>query len=151
MAALTSHQIMDRLELAAYVLQRLPNPTGSGARGYGGSWPDVVHEAHLSYGWAEARMRVIPSAKDIQDMETALGWLELVRDPLDRRIVWMRAEGHRWRAVCRRVGLVRQTCHRRALAALLTIEKHLAAEAKRSGQSRKGGARGTGGDMGSGR
>lgn len=124
--SLTSGQIMDRLEAAAITLRRLPNPTGSGARGYGGSWPDVVQEAHLAYGYTAARIRVTPSAQDIANMDQALGWLSLLSDPIDRRILFMRAENHRWRSICHRTGLVRQTCHRRAVAALLTIEKRLA-------------------------
>lgn len=132
MADLSPSDIADRLEDAARVLRRLPNPPGSGPRGYGSPWPDVVHEAHLAYGYGSASMRVIPSARDIQAMEEALGWLELVSDPLDRRILWMRAEGHRWAAVCRRVGLVRQTCHRRAIAATLTISNRLSKQKKAS-------------------
>lgn len=127
---LTAAQITDRLEAAAITLRRLPNPQGSGPKGYGSAWPVVVQEARHAYGYTEARMRVIPSAKDIQLMEEAIGWLELLKDPDDRRVLWMRAENHRWRAICHRVGLVRQTCHRRAIAAVLTIEKAVASRAK---------------------
>lgn len=130
---LTAAQITDRLEAAAIVLRRLPNPAGSGARGYGTSWPDVVQDARHAYGYSEARVRVIPSAKDIELMDEAIGWLSFLKDPVDRRIVWMRAENHRWRSVCYRVGLVRQTAHRRAVAAILTIEKNLAARARKVG------------------
>lgn len=133
---LTSGQIADRLEAAAVTLRRLPNPSGSGARGYGSSWPDVVQDARHAYGYHETRMRVVPSARDIELMEEALGWLSLISDPVDRRIVWMRAEAYRWRAICIRVGLVRQTCHRRAIAAVLTIEKKLAQRG--SGGRRRG-------------
>lgn len=124
--SLKAGQITDRLEAAAITLRRLPAPAGSGARGFGSSWPDVVQEVRHAYGYNSTRIRVTPSAKDIQMMDEALGWLSLLKDPLDRRILWMRAENHRWRTICIRVGLVRQTCHRRAVAAVLTIEKSLA-------------------------
>lgn len=143
--SLKAGEITDQLELAAMTLRRLPNPTGSGARGYGSSWPDIVQDARHAYGYNEARMRVVPSAREIKLMEEALSWLSLLPDPVDRRILWMRAENHRWRAICHRVGLVRQTCHRRAVAAVLTIEKKLDAAA-RAGQlsatpvNREGGA-----------
>ncbi|MTH62149.1 DUF6362 family protein [Paracoccus litorisediminis] len=133
---LTSALIWERMEAAALTLRRLPNPSGSGARGYGSSWPTVVREAKDAYGYHATRLRVVPSPTDIQNMDEALGWLSLISDPLDRRIVWMRAEGHRWRAVCHRVGLVRQTAHRRAIAAVLTIERSLAAKTRR-GAGRK--------------
>lgn len=113
------------MEEAARTLRRLPNPTGSGPRGYGSSWPDYVREAKHAYGYHEARMRVVPSARDISDMEEALGWLMLVSDPDDRRIVWMRAEGRRWQAVQGAVGLSRSAAWRRWTAALLTIARAL--------------------------
>ena len=41
------------------------------------------------------------------------------------RIVWLRAEGQRWRQVCYRAGVVRSTAWRRWVAALITISKKL--------------------------
>ena len=67
-------------------------------------------------------MRVIPSAADIASMEVCLDWLRLV-SPEDARIIWHRAEGHRWRYVCIQAGCVRQTAWRRWVAALATIAK----------------------------
>jgi hypothetical protein len=126
---ITPREIEDRFEDAALTLRRLPNPPGSGPRGYGVSWPDYVQEAKHAYGYAEARMRVIPSASDIQKMEDCIAWLHLL-DPEDARIVWLRAEGVRWRQVCYRAGVVRSTAWRRWAAALLTIAKHLNAQEK---------------------
>ena len=69
-------------------------------------------------------MRVVPSARDIQRMEDCIGWLAWL-DPEDARIVWLRAEGVRWRQVCIRAGVVRSPAWRRWAAALLTIAKKL--------------------------
>ena len=71
---MTPREIEDRFEEAALTLKRLPNPPASGARGYGRSWPDYVHEAKHAYGYEPARMRVSPNAREIQRMEEALGW-----------------------------------------------------------------------------
>lgn len=57
---ITPREIEDRFEEAALTLKRLPNPPGSGARGYGRSRPDYAHKAKHAYGYEEARMRVIP-------------------------------------------------------------------------------------------
>lgn len=128
---MTPCEIEDRLEEAALTLKRLPNPPTSGARGYGRSWPDYVHEAKHAYGYEPARMRVIPNAREIQRMEEALDWLALIGGDSEqqaadnRRIVWMRAEGHRWQTICRHVGCVRSTAWRRWTASLLTIAKRL--------------------------
>ena len=120
---LTPRDIEDRFEEAAYTLRRLPEKDRP--RGYGGSWPSVVQEAKHAYGYTpEAPIRVIPRAAAITRMEDCIGWLAWL-DPEDARIVWLRAEGVRWRQVCIRAGVVRSTAWRRWAASLLTIAKHL--------------------------
>ncbi len=123
-------EVEDRLEEAAVTLRRLPNPPGSGPKGHGSSWPEYVHEAKHAYGYHTTRLRVVPSARDIARMEEAIAWLLFIRDPDDRRIVWMRAEGVRWRDVCVNAGCCRSTAHRRWSAALLTISKALKVKKK---------------------
>lgn len=122
---LSPRDIEDRMEEAALTLRRLPNPPGSGPRGHGSSWPEYVREARHAYGYHEARMRVIPSAREIERMDEAIGWLILIPDPDDRRIVWLRADGWRWRAICNRVGVTRSTAWRRWAASFFVICKAL--------------------------
>lgn len=77
------------------------------------------------YGYTPERpMRVIHSAAAISRMEECFDSL-LMLNPEDARIVWLRAEGARWRQVCIRAGVVRSTAWRRWVAALLTISKKL--------------------------
>lgn len=145
---ISPREIEDRFEEAALTLRRLPNPAGSGARGYGRSWPEYAHEARHAYGYGKARMRVIPNPREIQRMEEALEWLMLIGGESEqatidnRRIVWMRAEGYRWRQICRAVGCVRSTAWRRWTAALLTISNKL--NKQRKSRSRAGSAKATG-------
>ena len=102
---LSPRDIEDRFEEAAYTLRRLPERDRP--RGYSSYWPAVVHDAKHAYGYTpEAPMRVIPSAAAITRMEECFDWLMLV-DPEDARIVWLRADGMRWRQVCIRAGVVR--------------------------------------------
>jgi hypothetical protein len=83
-----------------------------------------------AYGYTpEAPMRIVPSAAAITRMEECFDWL-LILEPEDARIVWLRAEGVRWRQVCYRAGVVRTTAWRRWAASLLTIAKHLNAKEK---------------------
>ena len=104
---LTPREIEDRLEEAAYTLRNLPEKDRP--RGYGNSWPPVVHDAKHAYGYTPERsMRVIPSAAAISRMEECFHWL-LMLNPEDARIVWLRAGGARWRQVCIRAGVVRST------------------------------------------
>jgi hypothetical protein len=138
---MTPREIEDRFEEAALTLKRLPNPPASGPRGYGRSWPEYIHESRHAYGYEPARMRVIPNAREIQRMEEVLDWLALIGGETEqtaadnRRIVWMRAEGHRWQTVCRHVGCVRSTAWRRWTASLLTISKALKRLEKRPSQT----------------
>lgn len=127
----TARIIEDRMEEAALTLRRLPNPPGSGPKGFGQSWPEYVHEAKHAYGYHETRMRVIPSAAEIQRMEECIDWLRFI-GPEEARIVWLRAEGWRWRQVCIQAGCVRQTAWRRWVAALQTIANHLNKQEKTS-------------------
>ncbi len=128
---LTTDQVEERFELAALTLKRTPNPTGSGPKGFGSSWPDYVRSRFTAYGTEAARVRVIPSPKEIQMMEDTIGWLMLLKsddeekDSVDRRIVWMRAERQPWRYICSHVGLSRAQANRRWAAALITITKRL--------------------------
>ena len=118
--SITPSDLEDLFEEAARTLRRLPNPPGSGPKGYGSSWPEYIHEAKDANGYEAAQMRVIPSTADIANMEICLDWLRLVK-PDDAKIIWLRAEGYRWRHVCIEVGCVRQTAWRRWVAALATI------------------------------
>lgn len=120
----TARMIEDRMEEAALTLRRLPNPAGSGPKGFGQSWPEYVRDAKHAYGYHEVRIRVVPSAAEIQRMDECIDWLRFVK-PDDARIVWLRAEGWRWRQVCIQAGCVRQTAWRRWVAALQAIANHL--------------------------
>lgn len=121
---ITPSELEDRFEEAALTLRRLPNPPGSGPKGYGTAWPEYVRDARHAYGYHEARMRVVPSAQDIERMEECIGWLRLV-GASEGRIIWLRAERVRWRQICIRMGCVRSTAWRRWAAALITIANHL--------------------------
>jgi len=139
---ISPREIEDRLEEAALTLRRLPSPPGSGPKGFGSSWPEVVRDTRHAYGYETARMRVVPSARDIARMEEVIAWLPLIADPVDRRIVWMRAENHRWRQICIIAGCVRSTAHRRWLASLLTLANHL--NKKEKAERRRAAAKGDG-------
>lgn len=121
---ITASMIEDRFEEAARTLRRLPNPPGSTPRGYSSSWPEYRHDPGQSYGYNETRVRVAPTPAAIKRMEECFEWLGWI-DPEDARIVWLRAEGMRWRQIGIRMGCVRQTAWRRWVAALATIANHL--------------------------
>ena len=130
---MTAGEIEERFEEAARTLRRLPDPPGSGPKGYGSSWPEYIRDARHAYGWHNATVKIVPSAAEIARMEECIEWLALV-SPEDARIIWMRAEGRRWRQICIRAGVVRQTAWRRWVAALHTIANRLNGSRRRTGR-----------------
>lgn len=123
----TASMVEERFEEAAFTLRRLPDTR---VPGYFNTWPQVVRSAYEAFGWERARMpRIAPSPAAIGRMEETITWLMwLERD--DALIVWLRAEGVRWKPICCRVGLTRQTAWQRWVAALVTIANRLSNEAK---------------------
>ncbi len=69
-------------------------------------------------------MRVLPSPQAISRMEETLTWTAGL-DPVDGKIVWLRAYGYRWREVCRAVGLRRASAHQHWVYALCLIAHRL--------------------------
>lgn len=107
---------------AADVLSRLPEPR---VRGFVTSWPPIVREFCEAYGWQDAVLRrPPPPAAAIDRMDMALQWLAWL-DQRDSRIVWLRACGKPWKAVCWEVGLARAAAHQHWMFALCVISWRL--------------------------
>lgn len=127
---ITISEVEERFEEAAYTLKHVR--VASGPRGYGSSWPDVVRSAFTAYGpEAAGPMRIVPSAAQISRMEECIDWLRLV-DGEDARIIWLKAEGVKWKFICYRAGKTRQTAWRHWVAALQTIVNRLNASEKKA-------------------
>ena len=110
-----------RFEEAAWVLKRMPEPR---LQGYFSTWPairpsfaDLVHQ--------EPRpMKILPSPQAISRMEETLTWT-VGLEPVDGKIVWMRAYRTRWKQICWTVGLQRSAAHQHWLYALCVISLRL--------------------------
>src|SRR5690606_14176711 len=91
-----------RLAEAAAVLKRLP---GGRVRGYFNTWPQHSYEFADLVG-QEPRETSLPppSPAAISRMEETLAWT-IGLDPIDGKIIWMRAHSVPWKAICWRVGL----------------------------------------------
>ena len=114
----TPSLIEERFIEAADVMRRLPNVR---VPGYFNTWPKVLCEFADLVGQEPTRLRRPPPAPDaISRMEEALGWLRWL-EPADAKIVWLRATGERWKAICWKVGLARTAANQRWLYALCVI------------------------------
>jgi hypothetical protein len=108
----TPSLVEERLSEAAFVLKRLP---AERRRGYFNVWPQIVHDFADKVGQEPRPMRVLPSPAAISRMEETLSWT-VGLDPIDGKIVWMRAHGERWS-----VGMQRSAAHEHWLYALCVI------------------------------
>jgi Domain of unknown function (DUF6362) len=118
----TVSMLEEQFEEAARTLRRLPDTR---VPGYFNSWPPIVRSAFEAFGYERARMpRIAPSPQAIGRMEETITWLAWL-EPDDARIVWLRAEGVRWKPICYRVWLTRQAAWARWVAALITIANRL--------------------------
>lgn len=114
----TPSLIEERFVEAADVMKRLP---GVRVPGYFNTWPKMVCEFADLVGREPRPLRRPPPAPDaISRMEETLEWLRWL-EPTESKIVWMRASGERWKAVCWTVGLARPTAHQYWLYALCVI------------------------------
>jgi Domain of unknown function (DUF6362) len=118
----TPSVIEERFVEAADVMKRLPDVR---VPGYFNTWPKMLCEFADLVGQEPAPMRrPRPSPDAISRMEETLEWL-LWLEPIDVKIVWLRATGERWKTVCWTVGLSRQTAHQHWLYALCVISLRL--------------------------
>lgn len=125
---MTPTDVEARFEEAAATLRRLP---GLRVPGYFSTWPPIIRSIHEAFGWEPARFaRIPPTAAAISRMEETFTWLAWL-EPDDARIVWLRAEGVRWKPICWRIGISRATAWRRWAAALITISDRLTKPPKR--------------------
>ena len=114
----TASLVEERLVEAADVLKRMPPVK---VRGYFNVWPQIVHDfADLVGQETPLLRRPCPSAAAISRMEETLGWT-VGLEPIDAKIVWLRAYGTRWKDVCWRIGLGRTTANQHWLYGLCVI------------------------------
>lgn len=118
----TPSRVEERLEEAADTLKRLPEERARLTRS---AWPPVIHNVWEMYGQEPARLRLgPPSAAAIDRMDQCFEWLRWLGAD-DARLVWLRACGVRWKTICWRMGVCRNTAWRRWVAALVAITARL--------------------------
>jgi hypothetical protein len=110
-----------RLEQAAWVLKRMPAPR---LHGYSSTWPEIRRSFGDLVGQEPRPMKIRPSPQAISRMEETLTWT-VGLDPIDGKIVWLRAHRTRWKQICWEVGLQRSAAHQHWLYALCVISLRL--------------------------
>ena len=130
----TETMIEERFVEAADVMKRLPDVC---VPGYFNTWPKVLREFSDLVGQEALHLRRPPPGPDaISRMEETLDWLKWL-EPIDRKVVWLRASGERWKTVCWKVGLQRAAAHEHWLYALCVIAWRLNGRIGRPGVSKR--------------
>jgi predicted DNA-binding protein (UPF0251 family) len=111
-----------RLEEAADTLRRLPRVK---AQGYFNTWPTIIRDFWEAFGWHDAQARLgPPSPAAIDRTDETMLWLHWLEAD-EVRLVWLRAEGVRWKAIAHRFGIDRSTAWRRWTCALIKLASRL--------------------------
>lgn len=123
---LSPNEIEDRFEEAARTLRRLPDDK---PQGYFNVWPPIVRTTWEIMAMERQPMKVWATPQSIDRMDECFAWLFWL-EPEEARVVWLRAEGMRWKPICRRLGVSRATAWRWWATALIKISHRLKADAK---------------------
>ncbi len=125
MAEWTPEQVAERFREAAQTAHRLPPVR---VQGYFNTWPAILRQPWETFSCDDAYYRFPPDPAAIDRMEETMRWVLWLGED-DRHLVWMRAEGWRWRDICRRFGCDRTTAWRRWQRALAVVVGRLNATA----------------------
>jgi hypothetical protein len=118
----TPSLIEERFIEAADVMKRLPDIR---VPGYFNTWPRALREFGDLIGQEPQKLRRPPPSPDaISRMDETLSWLVWL-EPSDRKLIWLRANGERWKVVCWKLGLARSAAHQRWLYGLCVIALRL--------------------------
>jgi hypothetical protein len=123
----TVTDIAARFEEAVRTLRRLPPVK---VKGYFNTWPLVVHTIMEQIQAEKLPLRLgPPSAQAISRMEETIGWIFLLDEEDERRLVWLRAARVPWKPICWRIGCGRTKAWHMWVMALLKIVTRLNAGA----------------------
>lgn len=123
-APVTIEEVAACLRAAAITARRLPPAR---VQGHFNCWPPIKRERWEILAGGEATYRPVPAGpQDVEKMVEAMHWMQWL-ELEQRHLVWMRAEGYRWRDIACRFGCNRTTAWRRWQSALQIVVHHLGA------------------------
>lgn len=95
--------VEERIREAERTLRKLPEER---IQGYFSAWPAIKHDA-VELLNMEKKVHFPPLPEEITEMEVVLfKWLPIL-EPVERKIVWLRAERVPWKVICVTFGVGR--------------------------------------------
>ena len=127
----TAKMVEERLVEAAEILKRMPPVK---VQGHFSLWPKIAPTFDDLVGQKPQMRRPLPSPAAIDRMEETLDWFKWLEPP-DTKIVWLRANGMRWKQICYQVGLSRPAAWQHWASALCAIAMKLSGKRVAKNQS----------------
>jgi hypothetical protein len=119
----TVTDIAERFEEAAATLRRLPSVK---VRGYFNAWPQIIRTVREKLDEDKEAYRHSPPQPDaISRMEETIQWIFFLESEQEKRLIWLRAEGVKWKQICGRIGCGRTKAWHLWVVALLKIATRL--------------------------
>ena len=117
----SEEQIIAIFREAIRTLKKMPSVR---VQGYFNAWPEIIYtEKEIMRMDQKPRMwRATPDA--ISRMERAIEWLNLLKTPEERKIVWMRANNIPWDIIKKTFGFSRVTANKKYKNAIKFITQN---------------------------
>ena len=86
------------------------------------SWIDYVNDPNTAYGYSEVKLsRPKPTPKQIDRMDQALMWINMLETKEEQRLIWARAHKFPLRKIAGLMGISKDTVKYRWMAALVKL------------------------------
>ena len=114
----TTEVVAARLQEAAITGRSLPSAM---VKGYYNTWPMIVRQEWERWALDDRPVqRFPPSPEAVERMMETMRWMQLIQQE-QRKLLWMRAHGQRWREISACLGCDRNTARRRWEHALQAV------------------------------
>jgi hypothetical protein len=114
----TEEMVEKTFEEAIRTMQKLPTAK---LRDYFTSWPQVIY-SEIEILRMDQKPKKWPATPEaISRMEKACGWVLLLKEIEERKIIWLRAKRTPWKLICGELGFSRATANRKWKSAIRQI------------------------------
>jgi len=117
----TAKDVENHFREAILTLKKLPPVL---QRGYFNSWPDVIYSPNEIIFQEKRPMRLQAAPGAITRLDQTFEWVHWL-EVEERKLIWKRAAGIRWRSICWEFGCNRSTAWRKWVLACTKIASRL--------------------------
>lgn len=127
--AITTQDVAASVARAVDTLRSLPLELDVEALAQHTSWPPLILEARTQYLSQQTGPRLPPTQQDVQALHEVV-LLLAVLDDTTALLVWLRAEGHRWRTITEQARCLRHKAWQRWQAGLVRMAQQARTQAR---------------------